>query len=813
MIKIGSSLAKKAGGKLLKTTGRLLVKGGQTMFKEGFKQLFKKGVAYAAGSILSGGVGLAVAGADIVWGLAKGGYKLITSREARKRVGRLLSPVVKMAGATLFFAISLIKLFPATFLGGALGALAGPTGSLAGAGIGFFIDRTITPLLRGGQSPLQKIWFPSGAGAAQVSEIGAGQIAGATRPPGLASPAALAPGAGAGSLLSQLLAPAATPIIAVGGIGILTAFTLVVDMGSYITAGPAPPAADIENPPPGESESLTIEKTTAKSQFSNGEAANNPQVVYTITITPKEGAEITIKEVKEETLVYSGAYNAPQPEISLSPDSENPEGKKISQPLSFNYLLTLGSQFQDSRIKNTATATIETSEKKTETVSASSTISIGVAPGISCPIPPEENPYASCLSYQNPASGCHHGANAYWGGNSCRSYRIPVFDDCWGPTTENKMDPGGGLNKCYNPSNTCKDYGKALDVAPKTGAGADVVLPSINNNSSVIWNYERESYSNWGWGQLFNTTHGKHNYHLVIYHVNEAAPITGCQQCPAGTVIGTVYGKMSRPHIHIELSIDGSYVMPEEFMCQELTQPIAQPSPSPPSTSLEPVVFGNSANGNKLSYYKIGQGSRAYAVIGGIHGGYEGNTVLLVNKMVEHLEKNPEIVPDDISLYLVANANPDGYQKCCCACFEGWFNGQNVDLNRNWDYNWKSPACYDSACSREVDAGSQPFSEPETRALKNLISSKNIQAAIFYHSAMGVVFYGAENNTSQDLAQTVSQATGYPVREPMAYVTGDAVDWMSKQGLAGIEIELTDHYGAEWGRNLEGLEALLNWRP
>ena len=66
-----------------------------------------------------------------------------------------------------------------------------------------------------------------------------------------------------------------------------------------------------------------------------------------------------------------------------------------------------------------------------------------------------------------------------------------------------------------------------------------------------------------------------------------------------------------------------------------------------------------------------------------------------------------------------------------------------------------------------------------------------------------------------ELALVVSEATGYSVAAsvPGQTTTGDAIDWMSSQGLAGIEVELTNHEDIEWERNLQGLLAFLDWTP
>jgi hypothetical protein len=182
---------------------------------------------------------------------------------------------------------------------------------------------------------------------------------------------------------------------------------------------------------------------------------------------------------------------------------------------------------------------------------------------------------------------------------------------------------------------------------------------------------------------------------------------------------------------------------------------------------------------------------------------------------LKYLSKNQHLIPLNVTLYLIPNMNPDGYMAGRDAV-KGRMNANLVDLNRNWDYEWQETASHGS---RPVSAGSAPFSEPETRATRDFILDRGIEYVIFYHSAMGVVFSGADHEHSMtfELTEMLSEATGYPHRTegiPGQITTGDSIDWLSMLGIAATEIELTTHdriSEEEQERNFTGIQAFLNW--
>ena len=148
------------------------------------------------------------------------------------------------------------------------------------------------------------------------------------------------------------------------------------------------------------------------------------------------------------------------------------------------------------------------------------------------------------------------------------------------------------------------------------------------------------------------------------------------------------------------------------------------------------------------------------------------------------MEYNCDLIPPNVTLYIIPCANPDGAEAGTDAVY-GRMNGNGVDLNRNWDYQWQMTATHGT---RPVSAGAYAFSEPETVALRDFIFERNITAAIFYHSAMGKIFSGAdrEGSATFELAKMMSEVTGYPHAlegVPGQITTGDAIDYLSTKGV------------------------------
>lgn len=245
--------------------------------------------------------------------------------------------------------------------------------------------------------------------------------------------------------------------------------------------------------------------------------------------------------------------------------------------------------------------------------------------------------------------------------------------------------------------------------------------------------------------------------------------------------------------------------------------PSATASPVPPTATPatpQPQIIGYSVAGRPLEVYQFGNGPIEKMIVAGIHGGYEYNTIVLSGELIQYLESHQEIIPADQTLYILKALNPDGFDRS--KGFGGRANENNVDINRNfpsdWKIEWPRPGCWDYI---PITGGVSAASEPETQALMAFVESHDLQAFISYHSAALGIFPGGQppDEGSLSLAEVMAEVSPYPyppINAGCVY-TGQLVDWISDLGIAGVDIELTNHQDSDFEINLRILSVFLDW--
>ena len=243
-------------------------------------------------------------------------------------------------------------------------------------------------------------------------------------------------------------------------------------------------------------------------------------------------------------------------------------------------------------------------------------------------------------------------------------------------------------------------------------------------------------------------------------------------------------------------------------------------SPTPTSLTLtnkHPAeIIGYSTEGRPLQLYTFGKGDHQRMIVAGIHGGDEWNTVTLANQLTEYVDHNPEVVPQDVTLYILPDLNPDGEARAHNKY--GRLNDNGVDLNRNFPINWRKDwdrsGCWNSL---PTSGGSGPASEVETQVFISFIETHDIEVLISYHSAALGVFPGGLpwEADSIRLAKSIADVSSYPFPpiDTGCTYSGTLADYAVSKGIAAVDLELTNHFDSDFDQNLGILDVLLNFVP
>ncbi|MDX1601239.1 MAG: M14 family metallopeptidase [Anaerolineales bacterium] len=247
------------------------------------------------------------------------------------------------------------------------------------------------------------------------------------------------------------------------------------------------------------------------------------------------------------------------------------------------------------------------------------------------------------------------------------------------------------------------------------------------------------------------------------------------------------------------------------------TPPTRLPLGVSPSRQGSPTTtIGWSVEERPLVVHRFGTGPSKRMIVAGIHGGYEWNTTELAYQLIEFLERNADVVPQNVTLYVLPLVNPDGAARS--QGYEGRANSNGVDLNRNfphqWQHEWPTGGCWSYL---PIHGGDHPFSEPESKALARFILAEHVEALISYHSAALGIFSGGrpEHPGSTRLAEAVAGVTEYPYPplDTGCEYTGQLTDWAAANGISAVDVELTTHYSIDFEQNLRVLFTFLYFQP
>jgi len=163
------------------------------------------------------------------------------------------------------------------------------------------------------------------------------------------------------------------------------------------------------------------------------------------------------------------------------------------------------------------------------------------------------------------------------------------------------------------------------------------------------------------------------------------------------------------------------------------------------------------------------------------------------------------------TIYMVPCANPDGYEYSRTH-FSFWRKNRRVnadgsygvDLNRNFPIGYVKS----TSTTSNVYGGPEPFSEPETKALRNFVEThENITIALDYHS-QGNVFFPAHDFRHEDtvdttdmnilcanMAEEIRKISGreYGIHQgkpPIKLISGSGREFYHSKGIISTVVEV-----------------------
>lgn len=210
------------------------------------------------------------------------------------------------------------------------------------------------------------------------------------------------------------------------------------------------------------------------------------------------------------------------------------------------------------------------------------------------------------------------------------------------------------------------------------------------------------------------------------------------------------------------------------------------PEPVAPASrgriSRTPREFGRSRAGAPLEVYAAERPGASLLVLAGHHGD-EAEGVALLSAALRMVP--PRALAADVVLAL----NPDGLLRGTRG------NAEGVDLNRNFPAsNWRAePVAYrwtvDAPREVALSPGSGPASEPETRALLDLVAARRPAVVLTIHAPLAVI----DDPSRTPLGRRLAARTGLPLVGCVGYPTpGSFGTWAGEVGLPVVTWELPD---------------------
>ncbi len=229
--------------------------------------------------------------------------------------------------------------------------------------------------------------------------------------------------------------------------------------------------------------------------------------------------------------------------------------------------------------------------------------------------------------------------------------------------------------------------------------------------------------------------------------------------------------------------------------------------------------IGETELGRNIPFVHVGgESGKQIIITGGIHAREHVSSLLVFRQIIYILNNFPSADLGADGIYFVPMVNPDGNLICAYGEKSVPFsrretlkriNGENdfalfkanancVDLNTNFDARWGEGKHNIKVPSAANYIGERPFSESETRALRDLTLRVKPVLTLSYH-AMGREIYWqfgqSEQNMRRDkkIAEYANGFLGYRLVPDDGTSVGGYKDWcISALSIPSLTVELVD---------------------
>ncbi len=203
------------------------------------------------------------------------------------------------------------------------------------------------------------------------------------------------------------------------------------------------------------------------------------------------------------------------------------------------------------------------------------------------------------------------------------------------------------------------------------------------------------------------------------------------------------------------------------------------------------IIIGNSLYGRPILCYGVIKSPYPKAIIQGTIHAREYITGYLTLKLIKDFYKNGKVG----SIYFIPILNPDGVMISLKKDKLYKANGRGVDLNVNFDARWSTGIenVREKASANYI--GEKPFSEPETKAIRDFTLKIKPDYTISYHSKGQEIYYEffqKEKNRDLEFAKEIAFLTGYQIKET-PNSAGGYKDWCIQElKIPSLTIEVGD---------------------